>query len=74
MRKCRINSRVLTILEVDVWTEIHLVRARLEDQTPLASRRERELDLAIKTTWTEQCRIERVRAIRGHDDLQRGAQ
>jgi hypothetical protein len=62
-------SLILTVLEVNIGAKVHLRRDRLEDETALATRRVGELDLAVKTTGTEESRVERVLTVGRHDDL-----
>lgn len=59
----------LTVLEVDVGADAHLARDRLEDQPLLPPTRVRELDLAVQPPRAQQRRVERVGAVRRHDDL-----
>ncbi len=39
-----------------------------ESKHELRTRR-RELDLTVNTAWTQQCRVENVDTVGGHDDL-----
>ena len=57
------------VLQVDLVAQIHLGRYGGEDQTLLASIGQRKLDLAVETARSQERRVERVRSIRGHDDL-----
>lgn len=58
-----------TIFQIDIRAQVHLCRDSLEDKTPLSTRRQRELDLSVESSRTQQGRVERVLSIRRHDDL-----
>jgi len=58
-----------TVLEVDVCADAHLARDSLEDEALLPPARVRELDLAVEAARAQQGRVERVGAVRRHDDL-----
>lgn len=60
------------VLELYVRRELHLGSGRGEDQAPLATVRQRELDLAVQSPRAHQSRVERVGAVCGHDHFDIG--
>lgn len=57
-------------VEVDLGGQAHLARDGAEDEAALAAVAERwELDLAVQTAGSEKGRVEGIRAVGCHDDL-----
>ena len=58
-----------TILQIDVSGDGHLGRDGLKDEALLPSGRQRELDLAVQPTGSQQRGIQCIGSIGSHDDL-----
>lgn len=61
-----------TVLQVDLLREVHLAGDGGEDEAFLPAVRQRELDLPVQTTRSEQRRVQGVGSVGGHDDLREG--
>jgi hypothetical protein len=57
------------IFKVNFLTQVHLASEGLEHQALLPAVRKRELDLAIETPGSQECGVQGVCTVSGHDDL-----
>mmetsp|Transcript_13011 Transcript_13011/g.21320 ORF Transcript_13011/g.21320 Transcript_13011/m.21320 type:complete len:381 (+) Transcript_13011:45-1187(+) len=61
------------ILQIQLITQVHLGRGSLEHHPLLSPIGLGELNLPIQSSWSQQCRIECIRPIRSHDNLDIGS-
>jgi len=57
------------VLQVDVFTQVHLAGDGREDEALLTTVRHRELDLPVESAGPQQRRVQRVGPIGGHYHL-----
>lgn len=61
-----------TVLQVDLLWQVHFTGDGGENETLLPAVGQRELDLPVQTTRTEQSRVQSVGSVGGHDHLRKG--
>mmetsp|Transcript_9135 Transcript_9135/g.14464 ORF Transcript_9135/g.14464 Transcript_9135/m.14464 type:complete len:384 (-) Transcript_9135:217-1368(-) len=72
VRTTNLLAPIHVILQIQLVAQIHPARGRLKHHPLLPSIRVGEFDLPVQSSRSEQCRIQRVGAIGGHDHLDVG--
>lgn len=68
----KLKAQKDTVLQVDLLWQVHFTGDGGENETLLPAVGQRELDLPVQTTRTEQSRVQSVGSVGGHDHLKGG--